>query len=154
MVDATEVDSSAAPGPRLLHRLTVLLQSADPDPPFAGQHDNVSTLAERPANQGAGDDGSKPRHGERTVDREARPPHVGAGCGLGELGVERRAELIETLAAGRRHRYDGRPLQSRPAEEPGDLFADEAEPGGIDEVGLGPHGDPMLAGAPAHDGEL
>ncbi len=97
--------------------------------PIVGRQD---TRGER-----SGDDGPEPSDREHAIDRQAWQL-VGASlrhrC---RERAERGAELVEPLARLRGHRDDRGALQERAPHGAGDVFSNQLEPVGLDEIGLG-----------------
>jgi len=134
--EADEVERDPVAGADHVHLFLVALDRADPRPPASRDDLDLAAGVKRSAGERAGDDGSRALDDERPVDPQARPPPIGGGARVGRRPVERRDEVVDSLAGHRRHRNDGGAGKHRRPEALFHLGRGQLEHVGVDQVAL------------------
>ena len=111
------------------------LHRADARAPIAGLDRDLVAGIEAPAGERARHHGARARDREGAVDEQAGPRRRGRRRSL-DHRVERGAQVVEALAADRRDRHDGRPLEHGAVEVLLDLLLGDREGLLVDEVAL------------------
>ena len=130
------------------------LEAADAPAQAAGHDLDLVADAERSIDERTGDDRPEARHRERAVDRQARPRKIAPGWCRAKDTLERREQVVESVAGRRGDLDDGCVRERRSAERPAHLVARQGGPLVVDEVALGEHDDAAADAEELEDREV
>ena len=140
--DIGQVEGRTLTGHRALRLSAVYLQAAHPQETSGGVDLGLLFLFDRARNQRAGHHCAESFHRKHAVDGQ---PEVAGGILLGHCRGHPRqlpAQLVQTFAGGRAHRYHGSAFEERARHQLRHFHARQIEQFFVDQVGLGQDDEP------------